>query len=68
MKNIDWDEWEEKSRIRREKSYAALVDKQDIIKTAAEDAAHWNRMYRELLQDFDEFRKNIQIRGTGPWD
>lgn len=51
MRNIDWDKWEEDSRKKRERSYRALVNKEDIIKTAAEDAAHWNRMYRELLAE-----------------
>jgi hypothetical protein len=54
MKQINWDEVEAKNRKRYERSYAALFREGDLahaIKVVAEDAAYWNRMYRELAAD-----------------
>ena len=51
MRIIDWDKVERDEVTRQERSLRALVNVQDIIKTAAESIAHWNRLYREQSRE-----------------
>src|SRR5689334_23312886 len=47
-RDTDWDKYESEQAVRNLRSFHALkAQGRDALATAAEECAHWNRMYRE---------------------
>ena len=68
MAETDWEKYEQDAQVRFLRSFHAVkVEGGDALAVAAESAAHWNRMYRELA-DTDARESLTRATAAAPLD